>query len=139
MAAIAGGLTEGSIAEAVQASSLGIIYGTAAGYVSGIRKWGTGVSFATARRSDVPLGLEKPGDLPVAQPRTGIPIVSQDIADALESGVFGQITGPYRIFTEALEKREYKVAAAQAKARQAAQVRMVGLAVPPPYQVACNY
>ena len=40
LAAIAGGLSEASVGEAVVGSSSGIIYGTGAGYLSGIRQWG---------------------------------------------------------------------------------------------------
>jgi len=36
-------------------------------------------------------------------------------------------------------KKELQVAAKIAKANQAAQVRMVGLAAPPPHQIVCNY
>lgn len=137
MGAIAGGLSESSIGSAVSASSLGIIYGTGAGYRSGVRKWGGTVSFSTARRSDVPLGLEAPGDLPFPQPRARVPIVRQDIADAIESGVFGPVTGPYQVLQEREDNWELDVAA-RARTAAAAQVRTVGLAVPPPHQIACH-
>lgn len=138
LAAIGGGLSEGSIGAAVSGSSKGVIYGTGAGYLSGIRAWGGRLGFRQAGGIDVPVGLAQSGDLPVAKSRTGVPIVSQDVADALESGVFGQVTGPYQIYTEQEKQKELQVAA-RAKAEQAARVMLVGLGGPPSHQIACNY
>jgi len=66
MAAIGGGVTNAGIASAAASSSRGIIYGTGAGYASGIRRWGgvwQGGSIpqgAGGGRADVPLGLGSP-------------------------------------------------------------------------------
>jgi len=135
MAAIGGGLSESGFG----GGGAGIIYGTGAGYKSGIRAWG-GVTWQTARladrRFDVPVGVAKSRDLPVEIQRARIPTLRQDVADAIESGVFGQVTGPYNVYQEPELQEELLVAKAQADAQRVRTGRFVGA---PPTRVACNY
>lgn len=101
MASIAGGLSEASIGSAVSAATGGIIYGTAAGYESGVRLWSWGG--VAAPRGDAQFSVGEPDIQPVRVevPRASLSPLDIAIADAAEEAFFGTSTGgPIELFQD---------------------------------------
>lgn len=70
LAAIGGGLSEASIGAAISSSQSGVIYGTGAGYLSGIRAWGgVGIPLGSGfgGRADIPSNQEFSVNQQIAQ------------------------------------------------------------------------